>query len=170
MNVLEDLLQLQNSSDHDSDSDSELDRVLSEESLSSCTDGCLEQEMTDLISKDGQFNFSTSPPSKSGRPMNQNKVTETQGIPTTISKRIFSPLTAFEQFITADIVKIVLDSTNYFLTTRTSESYRLSCSDFWLYLGSLFYLGVMKSKNSSSEDMWDKDKGIPYLSSCRFLY
>ena len=62
----------QNFSDDDSASGSECDKVLSEESSSTCTDGDLDQDIIDLTSKDGQFNFSNSPPNIRGRPMAQN--------------------------------------------------------------------------------------------------
>ena len=137
---------------------------------SDCADGFIDAAASDsLLSKDGLFQFSLTPPSKRGRPLAQNQVTDQQGIPKNVSSKIFSPLSTFEQFITTDIIETILDSTNHYLAIHTQESFRLSEKDLWLYFAALFYLGIMKSKNSSSADMWDKEKGIPYLSKCIIL-
>ena len=169
MNVYEALEQLSSSSNEFSLSESESDIILSDNlsESSSYSNNCefiAQNEVKKFISKDGNYQYTTLTPKNRGRKMAQNIVKKPAGIPRFVNSRIFSPLSTIQQFLTEDIVNKIINSTNNYLEKNTNETFRLSLNDFWLYIGALFYLGIMKSKNSSSIDMWDKEKGIAYLS------
>ena len=169
MNIHEALKQLSTSSSEFSQSESESDIILSDNlsESSSCSENCeriAQNQDKTFISKDGNFHFTTLIPKNRGRKMAHNIVKKPAGIPRFVNSRMFSPLSSIQQFLTEDIVNKIIDSTNAYIENNTNETFRLSLNDFWLYIGALFYLGIMKSRNSSSIDMWDKEKGIAYLS------
>ena len=69
------------------DNASQSDHVLTTSSISDCSDGAIENQQSNLISKDGNFEYSSDPPSRSGRPIAQNRLTQLKGIPQQVSSQ-----------------------------------------------------------------------------------
>lgn len=116
------------------------------------------------LSKDKKLEWTSTPPRKQVRAMKQNLVENLNyGVPQNIKHQIFSPLTSFKQFITDDIISKITIATNIFLEKRNNKL-KVDESDIWCWIGANFYLGLMKTKNASVQQLWNKERGLPFLS------
>ena len=65
------------------------------------------------------------------------------------------------------MIKHIVNSTNVFLENSTKSM--ITDDDLWLWIGANFYLGLMKNKNSSLQQLWNTEKGLPYLSKSKTI-
>lgn len=158
-----------NYTDEDFSSESEPDIILSEDST--LNEDSITEEMIckdDYISKDGNYSFTPIPPKQIGRTNIENIFRTKHQIPNQIQRKIYSPLSCLKQFITQNMIRTILVSTNHFIEQKTTSIFRLIEQDLWLWFAALFYMGIMKGKNATTVEMWDTKKGIPYLSTSNF--
>ena len=97
----------------------------------------------------------------------QNQVTFAQSVKKSFAKRFFSPLGALKLFVTDEMVDRIIQSMNHYIKNKSESNFRIT--DLWLFFGALYYLGIMKGKNSTTAEMWNPEKGIPCLSTCKFF-
>ena len=117
-----------------------------------------------FVSKDGLYNYSPTAPQQRQRVSAVNLFKATPGIPRSVNSRIFTPLDCIKQFITPEIIGQIVSSTNTQLESETSDG------EIWKWIGCNLFMGIVKSKNASVEEMYSNEYGIPYIRKCNCFY
>ena len=121
--------------------------------------------LPDLMSRDKSVEYSDSIPRQQNRTYAENIFIATQGPPTRVASKFYSPFSCLKLFLEDSVVKVIVESTNHHLTSIDAD-WRLTSDDFWLWVGCLYYYGVMKGKNMCAETAFNKKFGLPFLSEC----
>lgn len=118
-----------------------------------------------VLSKDNTIEYSSVEPRRQKRVFSENIFRSKQGPPAQIESKFSSPFSCLRLFLDDQIVETIVISTNHHLNSINAD-WRLTIEDFWLWIGSLYYFGVMKGKNMCSQSAFNKRYGLPFLSEC----
>ena len=120
------------------------------------------------VSKDKIYKWSSIQPRQNVREQSLNIIRFKSGISQRITDRVYSPFSALKTFITDDIISKILESTNDFLQSRNKPN--ITIKDICLWIACNYYLGFMKSKNTSLQEAWNVTKGLLFLSKSNIIF
>ncbi|MES1903729.1 MAG: hypothetical protein MHPSP_003828 [Paramarteilia canceri] len=85
-----------------------------------------------LISKDGIYSFTSEVPERRGRNCTENIFKKSLGPSKEAYRRVYWPYLTLKEFLSEESVNCIIYSTNRFMESNTSSTFRLSIDQFWL--------------------------------------
>ncbi|XP_056108635.1 piggyBac transposable element-derived protein 4-like [Rhinichthys klamathensis goyatoka] len=111
-------------------------------------------------SKDGTLSWSSSPPMRQGRFSSENVMKMKPGLTRYAISRIDDIQSCFNLFVTEPIENIVISMTNLEGRRVFKDKWKtVDSTDIQAYMGLLIMAGVYRSRNESTDSLWDADTG-----------
>lgn len=130
-----------------------------DEELSSSDEGPAEVTVS-FWSKDGTLSWSSSPPMRQGRFSSENVMKMKPGLTRYAISRIDDIQSCFNLFVTEPIENIVISMTNLEGRRVFKDKWKtVDSTDIQAYMGLLILAGVYRSRNESTDSLWDADTG-----------
>lgn len=117
----------------------------------------------EMLSRNGQENWSSQPHQYAGQARVHNIVRERAG-PTRIAERVCgqSPESSFKLFITQEMVNSIVTHTNTEGYLRFGQNWQDTNEDeMYTFFGLLLLAGVYHNKNSAISELWSHEDGRP---------
>lgn len=116
-----------------------------------------------LKSKDGTQVFQSTPYGGPGRIPSHNILKEKPGFKPQTLRNVDKPLDAFLNFFTPDIMKVILDSTNAYISSKPNFMGPISENELLSFIGTILLIGLLKGKNAALKEYFSDEYGIPMI-------